>query len=485
MSLRSRLSQNSLLSFLSLVGVRLLKFGSTIVFVNIAGSTAVGIYYVFLSLFRLLNRVGLLGLGQSIIKHISEFTDNELQDTTAPIIFTALALRFVSVGFLILGVTFLRARVDSYVGFDGAWLALSVLLVFIALYATFRSILFGQRRVGIASMFDVVRDGSVALVQVVLVVVGYAEWGLVAGLLFGLLLATISIVVYVRPPIRFDFDRTQAESLVSFAKFSYLDDLVGGEYRWLDVLILGIFVPADQIGVYGVAYAVSQFGFVFSIAIARNILPEVSNLTANDQPEQRDTVVRKSLQYSTLLAIPILVGTVIIGDRLLSDVYSLSSGSETLVILCCGAVVYSAYQQIHQLFYGLDNPKYAFGLSLLSGVINVGLALVLVPQFGIIGTAISTTLALIVVFVVGLLLADRLTSVSVALPLRHWILQIGSAIVMGVVVATVNATFAVDHRLFSAVLVLIGGLTYGPLLLIADSFLRNQLKRSVTNVLAS
>lgn len=424
MSLISRLSLNSILSFLSLVGVRLLKFASTIVFVNVAGSFAVGIYYVFLSVFRLLNRASLLGLGQSIIKHISELTDGDQRDETGSIVFTSLTLRFLSVGILVLGIAVFRARVDSHVGLDGSWLALAVLLILIGLYATFRSILFGQRRVGIASLFDVVRDGSVALSQVALVVAGYAEWGLVGGSLLGFLLATVCIVVYVRPPIRFDIDREQAESLVSFAKFSYLDDLVGGEYRWLDVLVLGFFVPADRIGVYGVVYAVSQFGLVFSVALARNILPEVSNLEANDDVERQDTVVRKSLRYSTLLAVPIFIGTVVIGDRLLSDVYSLSSGGETLVVLCGGAVVYSAYQQLHQLFYGLDDPKYAFGLSLLSGVVNVGLALVLVPAFGILGTATSTLLALTVVFGAGLLLADRHTSVLMSLPLRHWGLQI-------------------------------------------------------------
>lgn len=484
MSLRSRLSRNSILSFLSLVGVRFLKFVSTIVFVNIAGSSVVGIYYVFLSVFRLLNRASLLGLGQSIIKHISELTDDDQRDEISSIVFTSLILRFLSIGIFVLGISIFRARVDSYVGFDGSWLALAVLLILIGLYATFRSILFGQRRVGIASVFDVVRDGSVALAQVALVVAGYAEWGLIGGFLLGFFLTTISVVAYVRPPIRFDFDREQAESLVSFAKFSYLDDLVGGEYRWLDVLVLGFFVPADRIGVYGVAYAVSQFGLVFSVALARNILPEVSNLAANDDVERRDTVFRKSLQYSTLLAVPIFVGTVVIGDRLLSDVYSLSSGGETLVVLCGGAIVYSAYQQLHQLFYGLDDPKYAFGLSLLSGVVNVGLALVLVPAFGIFGTAISTLIALTVVFGAGLLLAGRHTTVSVSLPLRHWGLQLGCATAMGFVVAAVQATVTIDHRLFSVVLVAIGGLTYGTLLISADSFLRNQLKRSVTSALA-
>ena len=470
------------MSFFSLVGTRVVKFAGSVVFVNIAGSSAVGIYFIFLSVYRLFNRGTTLGLGTSVVKRVSERKRSETSEITDTVA-TAFILRATPLLAITIGLFVFRGSVDDYIGISFSWLFVVMSLWLTALYSTLRSTLLGQRYVDVASGFDLLRDVGTAVVQVGLVLFGYAQWGLIAGFVIGMTLSGLSLLAFVRIPIHtatFDIDR--ARSLVSFAKFSYLDNLVGGEHRWLDVIILGFFVSTSSTGVYGIAYSLAQFGTVFSVALSRNILPEISHLSSTERSDAREKLLYRSLSYSTLFSFPILAGSLVIADRLLLDVYAVTEGGTPLVILTAGVLVYSAYQQLHQLIYGLDIPEYAFALSALSTIFNALVAFVLVPFIGILGTAISTSISMSASFVAGLYLIENHSEIVLSLPLRPWSLQAACSGVMAVVVFAVQSQFVLQSRLYSILLVVVGASVYFVLILSADSFLRTQVLQLASRV---
>jgi len=423
-------------------------------------------------------------MGQTIVKRVSERERSETREITETASM-AFLLRAVPLVVITVGLATLHVRVDHYIGIEHAWILVAVSLWLTMLYSTLRSTLIGRRRVDVASWFDLLRDAGTAAVQVVLIILGYAQWGLVAGFTIGLLITGLLLFVYVRIPLyTASLDYERAQSLLSFAKFSYLDNLVGGEHRWIDIVILGFFVSADLIGVYGIAYGVAQFGLVFSTALGRNVLPEVSHLSSTSDSGSREKLLYRALSYSTLFPIPMLMGAFVISDRLLLDIYSISTGGTSLVVLTTGTVMYSAYQPLHQFFYALDTPKLAFIMSLSSSVTNALVAIILVPVIGILGTAVSTSLSMGVSLVGGLLLVHVYSEVSLRLPFRPWALQTFCAVLMGTVVFVVHSQFALQTRFYSGLLVLIGAGTYVCLIVSVDSFLRAQLRRFFTRVIS-
>ena len=482
MSLKSRFGWNTLVSFFSVSGVQIVKFLTSIAFVNIAGSSAVGVYFVFMSVYRLLNRATTFGLGQAIVKRVSE-RESTTEANIASIVATGFVLRAIPILLISTVLAVLSSRVNSYVGLDSAWVFVVVALWGTMLYSTYRSTLYGQRRIDIASGFDLFKDIGTAVIQVALVVVGYAQWGLVVGFITGLLVSAISIFSFTRVPIHtVSFNYEQAKSLFSFAKFSYLDNLVGGEHRWLDIIILGFFVSSDQIGVYGIVYGLVQFGLISSNVLARNIFPEVSNLTSNDSTKTSEKLLYRALSYSTLFILPILVGSFVIADRLLIDIYDLDTGAAPLLVLAAGTIAYCVYNQLHQLIYGLGKPKYAFLLSSLSTVINAVIAILLIPFVGILGAAISTSLSMLAALIGGLYVITVHSDITVRFPLRPWGFQVVCAIVMGAVVFVIRSQAVYQTRFYSAGLVLLGGVVYLSLVILTDSFLRTQLRRVLTRI---
>ncbi|MFB6198158.1 MAG: polysaccharide biosynthesis C-terminal domain-containing protein, partial [Halobacteriaceae archaeon] len=91
--------------------------------------------------------------------------------------------------------------------------------------------------------------------------------------------------------------------------------------------------------------------------------------------------------------IPLLFGTVVVGDLVFEVVYGFQTGYLTFVVLTVGFVFFSLTNPIHQSLYGIDSPRFAFYTSLSTTAVNVSLALVLVPQFDILGAASSTAAA--------------------------------------------------------------------------------------------
>ncbi|GAB7008063.1 hypothetical protein JCM31271_00060 [Halorubrum trueperi] len=373
---------------------------------------------------------------------------------------------------------------DSYVGLNSAWVFVIIALWGTALYSTFRSTLYAQRKIDVASGFDLFKDVGTAVIQVALIVIGYAQWGLVVGFITGLLVSAISISVVARVPIHTaSLNCERAKSLFSFAKFSYLDNLVGGEHRWLDIIILGAFTSADQIGVYGIVYALAQFGLITSTVLGRNILPEVSNLASTDDTEISEQLLYRVLSYSTLFTFPILAGSFVIADRLLLDIYDLDTGAMSLLVLAAGTVAYSAYNQLHQLIYGLDKPKYAFLLSALSTAINAIVAVLLIPFIGILGAAISTSLSMLAALIGGLYVVAVHSEISVRLPLRPWGFQATCAIIMGVIIFAIQSLVVYQTRFYSAGLIITGGIVYLSLVVSIDSFLRVQIRQVLARII--
>jgi putative peptidoglycan lipid II flippase len=217
-----------------------------------------------------------------------------------------------------------------------------------------------------------------------------------------------------------------------------------------------------------------MFGFALSASIGRTILPEISDFETTGSDHIRDKTVRESLRYATILSIPLAFGAVTVGGRLLRDVFGFSSGHVPLIFLTIGAIGFSAYQPLHQVFYALDRPDWAFGISLSTAVINGILNLAFIPVFGTAGVAVSTALAMWLALVLGYILLLRV-GIENVVPVKSWLIQFGAAIMMAVVVVGVDNLIGAHSRVVTVTLVCVGAITYSLFLLTGEPQVRQRI----------
>lgn len=481
MDLRDRIAWNSLVTFGTNIGSRLVKLVGSILFASIAGSAALGVLYLFMSVFRVSKRITSVGMGQAIVVDVVEALTDGGHEHAGRIVASALTVRLVPFVVIGLGIVVAGERVNTYIGLDNAGLYLLIVLFANIVFSTARAALNGFKRVDISSSLDILRDFLVTVIQVAFILAGLKAFGLVVGYLIGLVAVTGLAVVLVTPRLgSFRPTMERARSLVSFAKFSFLDSLVGGEQLWLDIMMLGLFsmITQSDIGIYGIAYSLAMFGLTLSSAISRSILPEISDLAAIEANDSQEETIAEALRYATFMSIPMLFGALAVGDLVLGEIYSFTQGVTVLITLATGIVAYSVYEPLHQTLYGLDHPEYAFGISLSTASLNGVLNAIFIPSLGILGTAISTAIAMGFALILGI--ATLLwIGIRVRIPFRSWLLQGAAAIVMAGGILGIREVLPSETVVYTVALVLVGGATYGVITFIGDPKIRMYLYKRV------
>jgi O-antigen/teichoic acid export membrane protein len=100
----------------------------------------------------------------------------------------------------------------------------------------------------------------------------------------------------------------------------------------------------------------------------------------------------RAFTYSLILAIPVLTGGVLLGDKLLYFFYGAeyASGYNVLIILLCVQIV-NVFQYFFTMYLdALNQPKESFKVTAIAAMANIGLNIVLIPVFGIIGAGVAT-----------------------------------------------------------------------------------------------
>jgi O-antigen/teichoic acid export membrane protein len=253
--------------------------------------------------------------------------------------------------------------------------------------------------------------------------VGYAGGTLVAGVIGAVSVST-------------RFRRPQVEhfrNLFDFAKFSWLGNLSGRSFNDIDVFVLGALVSPALVGVYAIAWNITQFIGTFGSSIRQSTFPELSNASVEERTEAVTDIVSDALAYSGLVAIPGFFGSVVLADRLLT-LYGdeFTQGAAVLALLMLSMLVWDYMNQLVNTLNAIDRPDRSFRVNLMFIAVNLTLNVALVLTFGWVGAAIATLLATLI----GLVLAFYYLSslVNFAVPTRETGKQVAAAAVMAVVV---------------------------------------------------
>ncbi|PYU96020.1 MAG: hypothetical protein DMG25_02915 [Acidobacteria bacterium] len=215
----------------------------------------------------------------------------------------------------------------------------------------------------------------------------------VASQILGLAVATVfGYWIFLRKfPVGLAWHSGAGASLLRFGWQNQAGQVSSYVNQRLDQLILSLFIAPRQLGLYAVAVTVSSAVCFIPQAIGVVTLAQGVNLT----PELAKTMISKSFRRSLkylLLACAVLFT---VAPWLITLAFGSRFSDATLPcrILLCGMVGVGAAQVLYDGARALGQPLlvfYAEGLSMVVTV--VGLCLLL-PRYGIVGAAITSTVA--------------------------------------------------------------------------------------------
>ncbi len=452
-----RLGQTSVIYFLSRFGGSILGFFATIYFTRTLGEDIYGFYAITLALVSWLGLVKSVGFGQAIIKRMSEGEEPDA------FLSAGIAVKGLLTAFVALSVFLFRDQVNAYVGQPVAEFVILLLVVSI-FSGLVTSALHGSHRVHVYAPLSVAKKGAQSVTMIALVYVGWGLSGMLLGHAVGTALIAAVGLWFVKPNLTIPKWR-HVVSLFDFAKFSWLGNIRSETFKYMDIMILGLFVSSGLIGIYAVTYTLSKFLDIFANAIQTTLFPEISKRAEADDDLVR-TLTNDALSYAGLFMIPGIVGGTIIGDRLMriyGDGFEI--GAQVLPILLVGILAYSYTKQLLNTLNGIDYPDLAFRTNVVFVISNLVLNVTLVYTVGWLGAAIATAASAGIGLIFALYYTRR--HIAFTIPFSEISQQWGAALVMGLVVYAArvfgerNLEWLTDYNTFFVVgLVGLGAVVY-------------------------
>jgi O-antigen/teichoic acid export membrane protein len=179
---------------------------------------------------------------------------------------------------------------------------------------------------------------------------------------------------------------------------------------WINRLIVGVFQPESEVGIYQASSQISLLFTLITSAIAYVLSPMIADLFNRKKILEVQELFKTSTKWGLYLCLPLFVIAVALPQEILEILYGAEyrSGGITLVILSIGQMVTIATGAVGWMLMMTGNQNRWFwnttSMLLLSIVANIYLT----PRLGIEGAAIATAIGSGMLFILGLIQIRRI-----------------------------------------------------------------------------
>ncbi len=239
----------------------------------------------------------------------------------------------------------------------------------------------------------------------------------VIGALIATLISSItvfSITIYgLRKEFyfNFSFDRGLLTSLVKLGLvYAFTFILLQLNYK-VDILFLQKMVTSEEVGFYTLAVSVSEQLWLLPYAAGLVLMSRTANSSSTEAAVKP---VGPLLRWGFLLSVIGSIAIVYLAPILVPMIFGkdFSGSIEVVKAIIPGIVAFVVFRILESNLAGLGKPWLAVYALLPSLLINVGLNLLLIPKFGILGSAWATNVSYIVATIIYLIIYVKFTKIS-------------------------------------------------------------------------
>ncbi len=424
------IARNVASNYLGVMGSIIIAFFLSPYLVRTLGDTGYGVWSILASLTAYMSLLD-LGVTSAVAKYVSEHRIKNEHKSSNEILASAVALLF----FVALALVAISPLIASFVSntydFDDSYAPIVSTLIVVsaidmALYVMSGVLIgavTGLQRYDVLNIIRIVIALLKAGLFYLLLSNGYGLVSMASAALVTNVIAAIAMYIFIRrkhKEMSFSFKHANvatSKKIFAFSKFTFVAMVAGQVIYYSDALVIGFFMSAAAITYYSIPWSLSEYTSVLLNSVSNTFMPVFSELnSSNDQEQLYDTYI-KATRLMLVLTNLICFGILAVGG----DFIGLWMGEQyqerctPILIILFAILIFKGPQTLtNALLQGMAKHKRYSMINLGLSFVNLGLNIVLVQKYGLLGIAAGTAITQIFFsIVVGPIMANRLFDKSV------------------------------------------------------------------------
>ncbi|MBE9169014.1 oligosaccharide flippase family protein [Pleurocapsales cyanobacterium LEGE 06147] len=402
-----------------------IKYGAQIALAWFLGVDAFGIYTLGLAIYQLGELFSRLGLELGAVRYASIYQGNGDTRRLKGILLQAVGLPLLS-GLCLGGILYLTADAIAQTFFDEPQLAgaLRLFAFTIPIGASGTSAAFASTGFQTTKYRVYAWDLLLPLANLLLIVlfgeIGLGLWGTALAWLLAssvCLILTLYFLYRLFPDIINQRIQPIFESkrLLSFSLPLSFGTLLWLVLIWTDILMLGYFWPASEVGIYRAASQTAFLMILFNRSLIMMFSPMIANLYNQGDLKEMKQLFQTATRWNFSLTLPIFLVLAVTSKQIL-QIFGAEFGTGwlLLIILAAGQLTRAGAGGLAMHILTMSGHQYLklYGDCLLAGI-NIALNFLLIPQWGAMGAAIATGLSMAGVNFIQLAQVKRILKIQV------------------------------------------------------------------------
>lgn len=367
-----------------------------------------GILSLGLAVFGFISAVSYMGIPHGIRRYVPFLRGKSDFANLSGIV--NFAFRFTAVSSIIfMFLAFFLAKPIAQNLFHDSRLFYLVIILFSALpfynlKDTLIKILLGFERIRYRVLaYNIIEPASKAFLAAVFIILGWGITGVFCAYTISMMIVFLAALFLVEfrtfPFIRSGREKTfyMTGEFFMFSLGLILSDFLILAMLWSDTILIGFMRGRYDAGIYNAAMIVASILMFLPELVIPAATPVIVSTFAKDGSDAAKTLFRVTIKWMCAMAIPCAVFLTVFGKYLLSFLFGKQyiAGFGVLVILLMGKLFLSVSSIGNEAIMLLKKTKTIFFMSLTAVILNIGLNIILIPRIGIVGSAIATSISMV------------------------------------------------------------------------------------------
>lgn len=387
-----------------------------------------GLYYALFSFFSLIFIARDLGTQSALIKFLPEWLIKRSSGKFKQAFLASLVYSAIVSAVLICISWALRSFIaDKFFKLPGIEVALVTFAVasgIATIYALFLSVYLGLQRFMMYSIMGVVQPA-------ILLFATFFFFGFfddVRAPTFGLLVSNVVMLVIwfflifrlVPWSARTESSSNFTKKFFGFGTKMFLAGIGAFILQYTDALMLTYMKSVEEVGLYNAALPFANLFLYMSTAVTTITLPLFSELCVRKMHSHVQEAFRLLYKYSVIVALPVVAVLFAFPDLIIQTVFGADyvSASVVLQVLVWGSLLNVVGQINLSYLNASGKPFVVTSIIAFAAIANFVLNLFLIPDYGMLGAAVATSLSFLLLLVLSAWKLHKL--VTIVPPVWAW-----------------------------------------------------------------